>query len=331
MFVSLDFLNGKDSINWGFHVIHSVREVFTMHQRPIYFLTTFFVTLMMLSISAFADGEKIKALIVDGQNNHGNWPQTTQIMKKWLEDSGRFTVEIARTGKQGTDENFAPNFSDFDVVISNYNGVEWPETTKQAFVEYVKNGGGFVTVHAADNAFPKWKAYNEMIGLGGWGGRDQTSGPYVYFNEETQEIVRDASEGRGGNHGSQHAFPVIIRNSEHPITAGMPGAWMHVKDELYDKLRGPAENMTVLATAFANPKTGGSGRHEPMMMTIDYGDGRVFHLPMGHSNESQQCTGFITALTRGSEWVATGKVTIPIPQDFPTMDTTKTRDIGLKK
>ncbi len=298
-----------------------------MHQRPIHFLTTFLATLMMLSLTAFAEGEKLKALIVDGQNNHGNWPQTTEIMKKWLQDSGRFTVEIARTAVKGKDENFSPMFSNFDVVISNYNGAEWPEKTKAAFVEYVANGGGFVTVHAADNAFPKWEAYNEMIGLGGWGGRNQASGPYVYFNEETQKVVRDTSDGNGGNHGRQHAFPVIIRNSEHPITAGMPGAWMHVKDELYDKLRGPAMNMTVLATAYANPETGGSGRHEPMMMTINYGDGRVFHLPMGHSNESQQCTGFITALTRGCEWVATEKVTIPIPDDFPTMDATKTRHV----
>ena len=269
--------------------------------------------------------EMLRALIVDGQNNHGNWPQTSQMMKTWLEDSDLFNVDIASTSKSGIDEDFAPVFSDYDVVISNYNGSPWPEKTQQAFVEFVKSGGGFLTVHAADNAFPDWQEYNEMIGLGGWGGRNHNNGPYVYFDEAAGKFVRDKSEGPGGHHGRQHPFRVIVRESDHPITNEMPGAWMHVKDELYDKLRGPAVNMKVLATAFANPETGGSGRHEPMIMVVDYGEGRVVHLPMGHSNESQQCTGFITTLLRGAEWAATGNVTIPVPDDFPSMDETSIR------
>lgn len=302
-----------------------------MNQIRISILSLVIVALTMMNNNAFGDGEKLKALIVDGQNNHGNWPETTQIMKKWLESSGRFSVDIARTAKQGTDEGFAPRFEKYDVVISNYNGSDWSEATQSAFVDFVNKGGGFVSVHAADNAFPQWKEYNEMIGLGGWGGRNQKSGPYVYFDDAKKEIIRDNSKGAGGHHGSQHPFRVIVRDSDHPITKGMPGAWMHVKDELYDKLRGPATNMTVLATAYADPKTGGSGRHEPMMMTIRYGEGRVFHLPLGHSNESQQCTGFITALTRGSEWAATGEVTLAIPEDFPTPDETKTREVKITK
>lgn len=302
-----------------------------MNLFRISILSLMIAALTMMNVTAFAEGEKIKALIVDGQNNHGNWPETTQIMKQWLEGSGKFSVDIARTAEQGTDENFAPEFDDYDVVISNYNGSEWPEKTKAAFINFVTKGGGFVSVHAADNAFPNWQEYNEMIGLGGWGGRNQKSGPYVYFDESKKEVIRDTSEGAGGHHGSQHPFRVIVRDSDHPITKGMPGAWMHVKDELYDKLRGPAINMTVLATAYADPKTGGSGRHEPMMMTIRYGEGRVFHLPLGHSNESQQCTGFIAALTRGSEWAATGQVTLPIPEDFPSPDETKTRKVKISK
>jgi len=275
--------------------------------------------------------DKLSVLIVDGQNNHKNWPETTQLMKHWLQESNRFTVDVASTAASGVDEDFSPAFSDYQVVISNYNGQPWPEKTKQAFVDYVKGGGGFISIHAADNAFPNWPEYNQMIGLGGWGGRNHDSGPYVYYDEAKDEIVRDKSDGAGGHHGRQHPFRVIVRDSDHPITAGMPGAWMHVQDELYDKLRGPAENMRVLATAFADPETGGSGRHEPMLMTIDYGQGRVFHLPLGHSNESQQCTGFITTLLRGTEWVATGEVTLPIPEDFPGMDETRIREFEFSK
>ncbi len=287
-----------------------------MHTRA-----TVLLAILMLagsSMTASAD-TKLKALIVDGQNNHANWPETTQMMKGYLEETGLFTVAIARTAPEGTDPNFRPNFAAYDVVVSNYNGAAWPEATQRAFVEFVRGGGGFVVIHAANNAFGDWKEYNEMIGLGGWGGRNESSGPYV-FVDANGKIVRDTTPGPGGHHGAQHPFQVVVRNDQHPITAGMPSAWMHVRDELYDLLRGPGANMQILATAYADPEKGGSGRHEPMLMVIEYGKGRVFHTPMGHGNDSQQCVGFITALQRGAEWAATGKVTQPLPDDFPTAD-----------
>ncbi len=263
--------------------------------------------------------EKMKALIVDGQNNHRVWPTTTKMMKKYLEQTGLFTVDVATTAPDGTDPNFKPKFSDYDVVVSNYNGAPWPEETQRAFVDYVKNGGGFVVVHAADNAFSKWREYNEMIGLGGWGGRNQKSGPYVYLDEQGK-LVRDTSQGGGGHHGAQHPFTVVVRDDEHPVTRGMPSSWLHAQDELYDKLRGPAAGMRILATAYADPNKGGTGRNEPMILTVKYGEGRVFHTPMGHAEYSQECVGFIVTLQRGAEWAATGKVTQPIPEDFPTAE-----------
>ena len=282
----------------------------------------------LLAVSLFPGpspaAEKLKALIIEGQNNHGNWPQTSQMWKRYLEQTDLFTVEIVRTAARGTDDNFKPDFSNFDVVLSNYNGAAWPQETQDAFLEYVRGGGGFVVVHAADNSFGNWKEYNQIIGLGGWGGRNEKSGPYVYYNEEG-ELVRDDSKGGGGHHGSQHPFLIVVRDGEHPVTRGMPQSWMHAQDELYDKLRGPAENMRVLATAFAAPNKGGTGRHEPMIFTIQFGEGRVFHTPMGHGNYSQECVGFMTTLQRGSEWAATGEVTQPLPDDFPDSDNVSQR------
>lgn len=280
---------------------------------------------MTLALQAMAS-EPLKALIVDGQNNHKVWPKTTQMMKGYLEESGKFSVDVATTAPNGMDEKFAPDFSQYDVVVSNYNGAPWSQATQDAFVDYVRGGGGFVVVHAANNAFGGWKEYNEIIGLGGWGGRNEKSGPYVYYNDDGK-LVRDTKPGPGGHHGPQHPFTVITRDASHPITQGMPKAWMHERDELYDFLRGPATNMTVLATAYASPDKGGSGRHEPMMMTLEYGKGRVFHTPMGHGDYSQACVGFITALIRGAEWAATGEVTSGIPDDFPTQDKVSVREI----
>ena len=284
-------------------------------------LTLFFCS------SSLAAEPTLKALIVDGQNNHGVWPQTTQMMKTYLEQTGLFTVDIATTAKQGTDETFKPDFKKYQVVVSNYNGAPWPKATQDAFIRFVHDGGGFVVVHAANNAFGDWKEYNEMIGLGGWGGRSEKSGPYVFVNEKG-ELVRDNSKGNGGHHGPQHPFAVIVRDEEHPITKGMPREWLHENDELYDLLRGPGENMHILATAFADKAKGGSGRHEPMIFTIEYGKGRVFHTPMGHGVDSQECVGFIVTLQRGTEWAATGKVTQAMPKDFPAAEKVSRRTSG---
>ena len=267
---------------------------------------------------------KIKVLIVDGQNNHSVWPKTTEMMRKYLIDSGLFTVDLARTAPQGPDPNFKPDFSKYDLVVSNDNGDTWPEETRAAFEKFMANGGGLVVVHAADNAFPDWPAWNEMIGLGGWGGRDARSGPYVYF-DPAGKAVRDTADGGGGSHGAQHEFLVEARDSEHPIMQGIPAKWLHVQDELYDRLRGPAENMRVLATALAAKEQGGSGRHEPQMMVVDYKQGRVFHTTLGHGDYSQECVGFITLFLRGAEWAATGKVTQKIPDDFPSADAVSKR------
>ena len=44
----------------------------------------------------------------------------------------------------------------------------------------MRSGGAVVVVHASDNAFPKWPEYNLMIGIGGWRGRDEKSGPFSH-------------------------------------------------------------------------------------------------------------------------------------------------------
>jgi uncharacterized protein len=266
----------------------------------------------------------IQTLIIDGQNNH-DWKSTTPVMKKALEDTKLFDVEVSTFPgeKDPALASFKPNFAKYQVIVMNYNGAMWGEATRKAFEGFMLSGGGLVVVHAADNSFTAWPAYNEMIAVGGWYGRDEKSGPYLRWRDGKQ--VLDNKPGPAGHHGAQHPFVVETRAPNHPIMQGLPEKWLHVADELYDYMRGPAKNATILATAFADPKYDGSGENEPQLLVVSYGKGRVFHTTMGHGPEAMRCVGFITTLQRGTEWAATGKVTQKIPADFPKTDATSAR------
>ena len=312
--------------------------------------------LYFLCTAATFSQAPIKVLIVDGQNNHDQWPKVTYMLKKALEDTDLFSVDVARTAytwkgdeylsefsiegigettaleEPKADPKYSPDFSAYDVIICNFgwNAAPWPTATQKKLEEYMKNGGGLVVFHAADNSFPEWKAYNQMIGLGGWGDRNEKDGPWVYYND-AGNLVRSNRPGNAGAHGPQAEYQIQIRNSDHPITKGMPKIWMHTKDELYNSLRGPAKNMEVLATAYSSKDNEGTGHHEPALMTLTYGKGRIFHTIMGHADYSVADVGFLTTMLRGTEWAATGKVTQAIPADFPTAGQTSSREAMVEK
>jgi uncharacterized protein len=277
------------------------------------------ILLSSLVCLGVASAEPLKVLLIDGQNNH-NWKVTTPVLVHALESSHAFKVTVSTTPEKGAAKemwaSWQPKFSDYSVVVSNYNGEDWPESIKTSFIQFMQNGGGYVSVHAANNAFGNWKEYNEMIGVGGWGGRNEKSGPWLYVKDG--KIFRDTSAGNGGSHGPQHEFIVEIRNPEHPITKGLPTRWLHAKDELYSNLRGPAENIEVLSTALSDK----TGKDEPNMMVLNYGKGRVFHTTLGHADYSMLERGFYTLLQRGTEWSATGdvKACAAVPADFNTVD-----------
>ncbi|MDH6303865.1 type 1 glutamine amidotransferase [Parabacteroides sp. PF5-5] len=278
-----------------------------------------FSILMACTVSA---RKPIKTLLITGQNNH-NWQVSHIVLKDILENSRMFKVDLAVSPEKGQDmSNFILDFKPYSLVVLDYNGDSWPEETKNAFVEYAQNGGGIIVYHAADNAFPNWYEFNKIIALGGWEGRNENSGPYAYWHEG--ELIKDTSPGNGGSHGRQHEYMLTARDSEHPITNGLPNRWAHAQDELYDRMRGPANIANLLFTSYSDKETGGSGREEPMIFTVDYGKARIFHTMLGHcgptydNNPAMQCTGFQVTLLRGAEWAATGKVKQKVPKDFPT-------------
>ena len=69
-------------------------------------------------------------------------------------------------------------------------------------------------------------------------------------------------------------------------------------------------------------ETGGTGENEPVLFTIKYGQGRVFHTVLGDNIQQINCVGFAVTLQRGTEWAATGNVTQEIPENMPSAEQT---------
>ncbi len=286
----------------------------------------FLAILLTLWSSVAMSAEPIKVMLLDGASAaaYHDWKLTSQIMKRELEETGRFEVTVVSVPPADGDfSNVHPDFAKYRAVVLNYDGQDWPAPLKATFEAYMKNGGGLVVVHGADNAFLDWSAFNEMIGLGGWRNRDGASGPKWYF--QNGRLTSDSAPGPAGMHGKRKPFRLTVRAGDHPIMRGLPQAWMHVADELYTRLRGPGKNMTVLATAYADPANRGTGFDEPMLMALHWGKGRIFHTTLGHDALALSCVGFATTFQRGTEWAATGRVTQKLPKTFPSADTVSYR------
>jgi len=234
--------------------------------------------------------KKIPVLLLTGANNH-DWKRSAPLLKKVLEDSGRFAVTLTEDPSAALED--AATLSTYGLILSDYNGPDWSATAQKNFMAAVAGGTGFAAVHAANNSFPEWKEYEKMIAL----------------------TWRPES-----GHGEFHEFTVEMDDPTHPITRGL--AAFRTPDELYHKLvRTPGVELKVLASAWSEPARGGTGRREPMITVTHYGRGRVFYHALGHvwpgdpaanrgcSLVALENPGFQALLLRGCEWAATGEVT----------------------
>jgi type 1 glutamine amidotransferase len=270
----------------------------------------------------------IPVMLLDGESGgtYHDWQHVTPVLKRMLDETGLFATTVVTTPPAGGNfSTFTPDFAKYRAVVMNYDAPDerWPAALKAAFEQFVTSGGGFVSVHAADNAFPGWTAFNEMLGVGGWRGRTEQAGPHWFVRDG--KLTSDPAPGRAGSHGRRTPFLVTVRDSSHPITKGLPPTWMHQGDELYARLRGPGRNMTVLATAFSDPDNAGSGVDEPQLMALTDGKGRIFHTTWGHDIAALSSVDFVVTLQRGTEWAATGQVTQKVPGNFPSANSVSYR------
>jgi type 1 glutamine amidotransferase len=243
---------------------------------------------------------KLQALIITGQHRH-DWRATTPVLRKLLEDSGRFEVHVTEEFRGAGPETLAP----YDVVVLNYDDkkkpeLRWGERADAALLHYVRSGKGIVVYHFALAAFEGWDEFEKLC-AGNW-------------------------RPNFGHHSARHDYVVDIKDSDHPITRGMKASFPEANDELYANLKWqPEGSYHVLATAWddhslykgkSNQPIPGAGIHQPMLWTVQYGAGRVFVTALGHDPAAMTGAGFISTLVRGTEWAATGKVTIPLPPEL---------------
>lgn len=287
----------------------------------------YLIGILCLMIAGVAQAKQppVRVLIVDGVNNH-DWQKTTPVLKQILEDSGRFTVSVSTSPPRGAPADawahWRPAFSRYDVVISNFNGgdhgkdvVMWPHQVERAFERYVQEGGGFVSFHAANNAFPGWKAYEAMVGLL-W--RPNTFGPGVTFDAQGDEIITPTGQGLNPNHPRRYDFDLTILDDSHPITRGLPRTVPLQSEQLTYGQHGPAEVIQSGALHFLTDAWCQAVQQwEPMDWVRRWGKGRVYVTMLGHSWHDEPSPdldnpAFRTLFLRGTEWAATGKVTIPL-------------------
>ena len=244
----------------------------------------------------------IRTLILSGQNNH-SWRVTTPYIETLLTDSGRFDVRLEEEPSGVTPATLAQ----YGLIVVDYQGPRWGPVTERAVTDFVASGKGLVVVHGSSYAFsgldilapghvktgrtePPWPAWAEMVG-GTWADHPPQS-----------------------FHAPRHPFTVKFTDASHPILRGMPGGSFQTLDELYHGMRFlPAAHP--IATAYDDPAIGGTGKDEPILVTVNYGRGRVFYTALGHEKPGMQEPGFAITFVRGAEWAATAEVTLP--PEFP--------------
>lgn len=231
-----------------------------------------FLSLFLLSQTGFAAQQKTRVLIYSGANNH-KWQKTTPVIKDILANAAMSVDVIDKPGSVT-----AKLLSKYDVIVSNWNNFRdkslvWPDETRQAYLDFIRKGGGHVMLHAGGSSFYKWPEYHQVV----------------------------ASWGKGTGHGPKHEFPVSIELPNHPICRGVKA--FKTTDELWRNTKFP-EGSKILMTGFSSKKSGGKDTNEPILTVSQYGKGRCINFMLGHDVKMMANPGFKTVLIQSVQWAA---------------------------
>jgi len=252
------------------------------------YLFQFFTCAILFNLQSCSnENDLIQILILSGSNNH-NWRQTTPFLESLFSRTEMFEVQITNRPDTLKVSDFKKN----DVILNNWNSwpetdFRWPKATENALLDFIKNGGGFVTFHASTSAFYNWPEFQEF---------------------STAAWITDSTW-----HGKNSSTKITIENDQHPVTRGMSGFFNF--DELWINA-GENEKFKILGSATNEDISNKGIKNQPAIMVSEYGKGRIFHTILGHDVRAIRNTGFQTLILRAVEWAATGEVTQKLPQEL---------------
>ncbi len=234
--------------------------------------------------------DAVRVLIISGQGGH-DWRSTTPFLRKVLANTGRFDVRVCEAPAGIT----AQSLEDFDVLVDDYAGPALGSDTEKAIVRFVKSGNGLVITRGAIGSFIGPRQADR--------GKQRPAPVFARLVPAYWTTVPDGDR--------QTAVPFInvkITRPEHPIVHGLKSGFK-TADAVYRGMT-VLSGAEVLATA-ARDATIGAGKDAPVLLTAEFGDGRVFCTGLGNDLAAMQEKVFIATFARGTEWAATGTVTLP--------------------
>jgi len=238
------------------------------------------------------DQSKIQVLLITGYNSTPahHWREVDPQLRQILEASGRFEVRIEEEPRGTTGRTFAG----YDVLLLDYSdytpnlGTPWPEETREAYLQFLRNGGGVVAFHVTVGSFPEWDEFRKTLGI-----------------EDYSKI----------GHGPYHDFVVKDVAPADPIMRGIPESFAGW-GEIYHQIR-LSSNVRVLASAWDDPDnclpnrvSCGTGNDTPVLWTNRYGNGRVFVTTLGHDLREVSSPEFQATLVQGAMWAANRDVDV---------------------
>jgi type 1 glutamine amidotransferase len=218
----------------------------------------------------------VKVLLITGDDVDAHpWREISETTREILVTSGRFDVKVCEDPLILESQAALSRYDVIVFTIFSRQVAELSEQAQENLVSFVKGGKGFFVQHLASASFPKWEEFGKLCG-------------------------RKWVMGTSG-HGPRGDIQAKVVDQEHAITKGL-GDFV-TNDELYARLQGSGQ-IHVLVQADSD----WSKATEPLVFTLDYGEGRVVHNAFGHDRKALTNPAVRQIIRRGVEWAATGKV-----------------------
>lgn len=165
------------------------------------------------------------------------------------------------------------------VFLSTTGDVLTPEQ-EAAFEEFIKQGGGYVGIHAAADTEYEWKFYGNLLG--------------TYFRDHS--LFPHTPEGT-----------LVTEKKNHPTTQHLPDKWQKA-DEWYnfkENIRNSSDFEVLISldeSTLDVGETGGMNGDHPISWVSSKYKGRMFYTAMGHEAETFTQDNSMKHILAGIEW-----------------------------